>query len=394
MAGLTPEAIQEELIGRGTALTQHMKEQSLDEFQAEVQKNGSGITIKSRLTSLGYHVQTSLSSICQVLSLLHLRLVDICEVMVYATLLLALGAMPLRTTSQFFRRQSNIQPGKGTKAHQLNMPKRLLDALPASLRKALESLSPNSFLTVTAGIQFLLDRSTGGALNEKVAKHFAQDKGDPTKNSAWERQLKNWGDQSLSALSGEERRKEEQRRAAGEKAARDATMNAVNCGGEFTIMPLVSPKSELAVSENGLIIGVSPSELLNIIASLMSSAAASAEKLKNTMSKLRASSISYGIRVTSAYQEVFQSELSRQLPLAQKHLEDPRSASLPTNLSFARPPPPIPEPQPKEIQPKMPPAPPPMGPQTEAESYSDQELLLMKEFLKGGELLRFFLVRH
>ena len=67
-------------------------------------------------------------------------------------------------------------------------------------------------------MQFLLDRSTGGALNEKVAKHFAQDKGDPTKNSAWERQLKNWGDQSLSALSGEERRKEEQRRAAGEKA--------------------------------------------------------------------------------------------------------------------------------------------------------------------------------
>lgn len=375
MSGATPESLQKELLGRGIALSAHIKDQSLQDFQKEMAGTGSNVIIRSRLSSLGYDVQTSLSSICQVLALLHLKLVDICEVMVYATLLLALGSMPLRVTAQFFRRQSNISVGKGTKAHQLEMPKRLLDALPGSLKKALESLSNNSFATVTAGIQFLLDRSFDRPLSEKVARHFAEDKGDSAKNSEWERQLKNWGNQSLSALSGEERRKEEHRRSVGEKAARDATTKAVNSGGEFTIMPMVGPKSDLAVSENGLIIGVSPAEMLDIVASLMTSAAASPEDLKSTMSRLRASSIAYGVRATSAYQPILQEEISRQLPLAQKYMGSTPMSSTPAG-------------RPAGGMPETPKPPPPPAAARETalkEAYSDEEMALINEFVAKDE---------
>ena len=135
---------------------------------------------------------------------------------------------------------------------------------------------------------FQTSPKSGLKVIEKVARHFPEGKGDASRIADWERQLKTWGGMSLNALTGEERRKEEHRRMVGEKAARDATTKAVNSGGEFTIEAMVGPKSELSVSENALMIAVSPADLLTIVANLMNAASSSPQDLQSAIASLRA----------------------------------------------------------------------------------------------------------
>lgn len=56
MSGATPESLQKELLGRGIALSAHIKDQSLQDFQKEMAGTGSNVIIRSRLSSLGYDV--------------------------------------------------------------------------------------------------------------------------------------------------------------------------------------------------------------------------------------------------------------------------------------------------------------------------------------------------
>jgi len=64
MSGVTPEALQQTLLARGASLVGHIKEQTEDEFQKRMTETGSNIVIRSKLSSLGYDLQTSLSALC------------------------------------------------------------------------------------------------------------------------------------------------------------------------------------------------------------------------------------------------------------------------------------------------------------------------------------------
>ena len=116
MSGVTPEALQQTLLARGASLVGHIKEQTEDEFQKRMTETGSNIVIRSKLSSLGYDLQTSLSALCQLLAFLSMKIIDVSDVLVFATLLLSLGSMPLKIAAQFFRKQGNITLTKGTKS--------------------------------------------------------------------------------------------------------------------------------------------------------------------------------------------------------------------------------------------------------------------------------------
>ena len=314
--------------------------------------------------------------------------------MVYATLLLALGAMPLRTTSQFFRRQSNIQAREGNQGPPAQHAEEASGRPSSITEKGFESLSPNSFLTVTAGntislgskYWWCLERESGKALCTRQRRHH-----EKFGVGASTQEL---GRSKLVCSERRRRRKEEQRRAAGEKAARDATMNAVNCGGEFHHNAIGEPKIGIGSIRERIdywSLSVRIAEHHCLIDEFCSGICRGIEK--------------YDVKIEGKFNFIWHSsDLRISRSVSVRALPSASSCSKSTWKTLEV----LPCPQTWALQgllsnsgtsakgnsTQMPPAPPPMGPQTEAESYSDQELLLMKEFLKGGELLSSFWSRH
>ena len=321
MAGLIPLHVQEKLILQGTQIMKHFASelQTEQDFLQEVAKSQSNVVIRSKLSSLGYDLQTSLGTICQILGLLTLGVVDTGELIIYLTLLLVLTSMPINVASQVFRKKGKITVTKGSKGHQIEVPVRLYSALSAPLQKTLESLSVNSFSTITAGIQFLLDKSFNQPLDYRLGRFYPAAKSDAAKVAEWEKSLKDWGDRSLQKLEGQTRKTEEQRRSVGAEVARKAATLASTSGGEMTFEALVDPDGPLSLSQNAVILQIAPSELLTIIANVLNAASTSDQSMQAALASLKTLKVGFGIRATAAYKPLIQEEFAKQLPLVESY---------------------------------------------------------------------------
>ena len=232
----------------------------------------------------------------------------------------------------------------------------------------MEVLSLNSFGTITAGIQYLVDCSFQARMDPRIGRYFEVGKADSSAVSAWEGQLKNWGDRSLDRLSAEERKKESSRREMGAQTAKQAAQDAAAAGGELTVGPMISEGSPLSASRNMLMLAAPPSQVLDYVAMILDGAARGDEDLKTVMTQIRADKLAFGLRITDQYKPIFQAEMQRQLPIIQKFTIAKRTGATPP---LTEPSPPVP-PKPKG---------PTMG---QNPAYSQEEKLEIQALLATG----------
>lgn len=156
-------------------------------------------------------------------------------------------------------------------------------------------MSVNSFPSVVGGVQLLIDASLGNKLDPQMGRFFEDIVSDPTLVSEWNSNLSKWGEKSLEKLDSDKRKAEQARREAGASAARAATRLAVTNGGELTIGPLIGADSVLSASKNMLMLGLSPSDLLDHV--LIISASAGDQAFKGILMKMKSIKIDFGLRM-------------------------------------------------------------------------------------------------
>ena len=121
----------------------------------------------------------------------------------------------------------------------------------------------------------------GSRLTPSMGRFFEASKSDPGHVSSWECQLQQWGAKSLEKLNAEDRQTEVAKRQSGAIAAREAEQKAVSAGGELTFGPMIPADSALSASSNMVMIGCSPSQLLEYVRTVISAASEGVNDFNN-----------------------------------------------------------------------------------------------------------------